>query len=40
MRPAREARDHLAANRFHDAELIEDAQLGRDRRPAASAMAS
>ena len=40
MYPACEARDDLPANRFHDVELIEDAQLGRDRRPTASAMAS
>jgi len=36
MHPAREAGDDLPANRFHDAELFEDAQLRRNRRPAAA----
>src|SRR3954462_15805018 len=35
MHPAREARDDLPANRFHDAEQLEDPELRRDDSPAA-----
>jgi hypothetical protein len=40
MHPAREARQYLSANRLDKAELLKDAQLGRNGRPAASTIAS